>query len=186
VQFNFTTDQERIERANLIRAELQPHCDIVRGYDEEVRQLEAQLSSNAQRVSALLRRTTGGKLRCYIQEPEQFTLPIATQLARELEVQRREMDGSSQYRPAEKRPNFPNPALLAGKDIIGLIVDLAYVDDYKTAFLISWAVQNYLDTVAVPDSDTAKALYNVGVKVLSLDQGQPYSVSTNDGRGRSD
>ena len=183
VSFSFTTDQERIERARVVQDELAPLLDELHRYEDAVVSNRATLQQLNANIADLLRHTSGGKLHYYVDEPSQLTQSSASQLVNDLNSKRRQMESSSQIRPAAKRSS-PNPAVLAGHDVIGQVVDLAYVDDYNLAFLISWAVQGYLDVVVVKDSETMQRLYDAGVKVMALDQIRPFAVPAGGGASR--
>jgi len=77
---------------------------------------------------------------------------------------------ASQIRPAKKRVNHTNSGLLAGKNIVGVVVDLGYVDDYQTAFVLSWAASTRIDALVVPDYGTARELFENGIKVWAEDR----------------
>ncbi len=83
---------------------------------------------------------------------------------------------ATQRRIAKKKPNYPDPLKLTGKDIIGQIVELAYVEDLNEAHIMSWASTSLIDAIAVHDTTTALQLYEDKVKVISLDQIVPFQL----------
>ena len=73
-------------------------------------------------------------------------------------------------------PSKPANNLLLGKNTIGLVVEIGYVDDEVDSRILSWAAANYLDAMVVEDSKTAKELYNSGVKSWAIDQINPFEI----------
>jgi len=83
---------------------------------------------------------------------------------------------SSQLRLAKKLPDVPNPLVVSGKPSVGLVVDLAFVDNLVEARILSWAAGTYIDALVVDTSAVSTELYKKGVKVWALDQIVPFKV----------
>ena len=52
--------------------------------------------------------------------------------------------------------------------VLGLPVNLAYVEDDTEAFMLSMAAQKFMDVMVVEDHHTALRIYRKGVKALGL------------------
>ena len=83
----------------------------------------------------------------------------------------------TQLRKVKKRQGFPAPVKLAGvSGTVGLVVDLCYVDDLQEAKILSWAAAANIDTMVVKNMDTARLLFEKGVKAWALNQIFNYKV----------
>jgi hypothetical protein len=85
------------------------------------------------------------------------------------------MSNNAQIRYPKAR-NRPSASITNKEGMIGLVVDLAYVDDYKRAFILSWAAASYLDSFVVTNSDIAQDLYDKNIKSWPLDLIQKFSI----------
>lgn len=86
------------------------------------------------------------------------------------------MSNNSQIR-YPKAQNRPPASITNNKEgMIGLVVDLAYIDDYNKAFIISWAAGKSIDAYVVANSEIAQDLYNKNIKSWSLDLIQNFTI----------
>jgi hypothetical protein len=113
----------------------------------------------------------------------------------------------TQVRMLKKKANFPDPIRInqalreyqssahastsknssssSGNDgILGLMVDLCYVNNLREAKIISWASQECIDALVVEQSALATQLYRNGIKALPLDQIIPFQFQDSQGTRR--
>ena len=94
-----------------------------------------------------------------------------------LEQQRRSFSDPSGVRFARKKES-PSAEQLRDIPIIGMIVDLGFVDDINNARILSWAAQSNMKSVVVENFDLSKKLYRRGVRSWAINGILPFEIKT--------
>ena len=175
--FRFSTDQGQLARIAMIKADLAPLLEASRVYEAERDGLDNKLGRCTNDISRVLDDAVGDELRNFRNMPESLTQSSAAHLALRLSEQKNDMESSSDFRPAKREKESANKiTAIAGLDVIGLPIDLAYVEDANLAFMLSWAADYFMDVMVVHDTNTAKTLLSRKLKALALDQVRTFRV----------
>jgi hypothetical protein len=104
-----------------------------------------------------------------------------------LESKLREASEKQQsIRLAKKKLNHPDPLRVnsVGVQHLGQVVDLAFVNDFELAKILSLAAQKYMDAVVVNTTEEALQFYAAGIKTMILDQLSPFVIRKPSGTER--
>ena len=179
--FHFTSDNARAERSSNLLSKLTALENRVTDYERRKAVLDDAMDSIQRNIIRTFeqRASAKGVLQTFFSNPLSFKLSDLIRLRNELSEQRSHMESrASQIRPSKKKVNSSNSGLLAGKSVTGLVADLGYVDDYQTAYVLSWAASHRMDALVVPDYGTARELYENGIKAWAEDQICNFRVTT--------
>lgn len=168
VSFEFTSDATYSRQMNEIQSKLQPLLNERAEYENVMtkynlvchRFKQLQDSSPPQIKSA--------------QANLEVLVDLRTRREKEIEDMRNQV---TQHRPVKRKINHPDPIKLVGKDIVGQVVDLGFVEDPIEAQVLSWASYSMIDAIVVHDTETAIKLYEDKVKVIAIDQILPYQIT---------
>lgn len=80
-------------------------------------------------------------------------------------------------RAANKRA-APDPVLVASSGGLGMVVDLAFVNDVNEARILSFHAHKYMDAWVVPTATVSQQLFAKGVKAWALDLVKPFVMTT--------
>lgn len=177
VDFAFTSNETYSKRANEIQDRLRPLLIQRESYNQTLE----EFNESNRKLKAFLRSPNMTEAIQGAMEDIRSLEDLRARREREIEDMKSRV---TQHRLAHKRNNALDPVAIGGKDVIGVVVDLAYIDDPNEAEIISWAAGSMMDAVVVPDTKTAKELFSRKVKVISLDQIIPFKISDRESRHR--
>eukprot|EP01039_Chlorochromonas_danica_P002706 gene2706-2956_t len=79
-------------------------------------------------------------------------------------------------RPAVKSQG-PDPVLVSNSGGLGMLVDLAYVNDPSEARILSYHAQKYMDAWIVSTHEIAEELFSRGVKAWAIGHIKPFAMT---------
>ncbi len=188
-EFNFCSDTARSHRVESLNAKLKQLIVKKQELDRRRNDATNEINLCKSETLILLKNASTPGLRSLVGDDD-ITLPILRDLKKNLERQATELSAlASQFRKPKCKPKINNhPAIRTYQNgIIGQLVNLAYVDDESTAYVLSWALRQYMEIMVVKDDTTAKLLYDNGFAVISNESQTEFYFPTSAGkRPRSD
>jgi len=207
--FMLTTDQARSAQIKELQQDVELLSTLVCAHEAEVDRQTAAVEEATRLLRSCVQACRGKNIRTYLDDLDALTQREASNLHGHIQGQISNMRSKrskrsnllnassmsandsglsnaddSDIRPAVKNGQYPSPSQLLGfHRVLGLVVDLAHVDDYQEAYLLSWAGAQYMDCVVVEEDGVAQQMFNAGIKVWSLDQMRPYLVNETVGGG---
>ena len=183
-EFNFCSDTARSHHVESLNAKLKQLIVKKQELDRLHNDATNEINLCKSETLTLLRRASTPGLRSLIGDDD-ITLPILHDIKKNLQRQATEFSAlASQFRKPKYKPKIINhPAIRTYQNgIIGQLVLLAYVDDESTAYVLSWALRQYLEIMVVKDDTTAKLLYDNGFSVISNESQTEFSMPTSNGK----
>jgi hypothetical protein len=185
--FNFVTDEGRIRAVNEILAQLTPLEQEVENYNREVRENTSNLAKAKNDLTLVLKNANRQSV-CLCADDDDLTCNTVSQLVANLRHDLGRLMTNPENRTTERRAPVKKKEISAaslvrlGDKVLGMVVDLATVNTYTDAFLLSWAAKGYMDVFVCTDDETGKAIYAENFRSWPINMITKFAIVTANGR----